>query len=46
MALAQHKLQMALNGVSREDLVKDEGFREDTRKAMQDALRALPSLDW
>jgi hypothetical protein len=43
--LAQRKLQSALAGVCREDLVKNDIFREDTRKAMQEAIRALPSLD-
>lgn len=46
MTLAHNKLQLALAGVCREDLVKNEVFRDDTRKAMEDAMRALPSLAW
>jgi hypothetical protein len=42
--LAQQKLEMAIAGVCRDDLVRNEGFREDTRAAMEEALRALPGL--
>jgi hypothetical protein len=46
IALAQQKLQRTLAGLCRDDLVKNEIFREDTRASLQDAMRSLPSLDW
>lgn len=42
--LAQQKLERALAGLCRDDLVRNEEFRDDTRRSMEDALRALPSL--
>jgi hypothetical protein len=46
LSLAQQKLERALAGLCRDDLVRNESFREDTKRAMEDALRSLPSLDW
>jgi len=46
LQLAQRRLTSTLAGVCREDLVNNEAFREDTKKAMEDALKSLPSLNW
>lgn len=44
--LAQRKLVSSLSGVCRDDVVKNDGFRETLHNNMQEALRTLPSLDW
>lgn len=44
--LAHRKLVSALSGVCRDDVVKNESFRSELRSDMQEALKALPSLDW
>jgi hypothetical protein len=44
MQLAQHKIKAALDGVERMDLVRNDGFRASTKKAMEDAIAALPGL--
>jgi hypothetical protein len=46
LQLAQRKLTSALSGVCREDLIKNEGFRADLKRDMEQAVAALPSLDW
>jgi hypothetical protein len=46
MQLAQRRLTSALAGVCRDDLIKNEAFRADTKTKMEEALKALPSLDW
>ena len=48
LQLAQRKLTSSLAGVCREDLIKNEGFRADLKRDMEDAIKALPSLtgDW
>ena len=44
--LAQRKLVSALAGVCKDDVVKNDGFRDSLRNDMQEALKALPSLDF
>lgn len=44
LTLAAQRVFAALEGVDREDLVRNEAFREDTKKAMQSAIDALPGL--
>jgi hypothetical protein len=46
LELAQRKLTSTLAGVCREDIVKNDGFRETLRGEMEQAVAALPSLDW
>jgi hypothetical protein len=46
LQLAQRKLVSALSGVCREDIVKNDGFRADLKRDMEEAIKALPSLDW
>jgi len=46
LQLAQRKLTSALAGVCRDDLIKNEGFRADLKRDMEQAIKALPSLDW
>jgi hypothetical protein len=46
MQLAQRRLTSALAGVCKDDLVKNEGFRAETHRTMQEVLKSLPSLDW
>jgi hypothetical protein len=46
LELAQRKLTSTLAGVCREDIVKNEDFREQLRSEMEQAVAALPSLDW
>lgn len=43
---AHTSLQSLLAGVTKDDLVKNPGFRADTRRALDAALKALPSLGW
>ena len=45
LQLAQAKLRGAVNGVAKDDLVRNPGFREDTKRAVEEAIKALPSLD-
>lgn len=45
LQLAQAKLRQTLDGVTREDLRKSDGFRADTKRSLEEALKALPSLD-
>jgi hypothetical protein len=42
--LAQGRIRAALDGVDRSDLVNNEKFRADTKRAMQAAIDALPGL--
>lgn len=42
--LAQGRIRAALEGVDRADLVNNERFRADTKRAMQSAIDALPGL--
>jgi len=42
--LAQGRIRAALEGVDRADLVNNEKFRADTKRAMQSAIDALPGL--
>lgn len=44
LQLAQHKIRAALDGVDRMDLVRNDGFRASTKRAMEDAIAALPGL--
>jgi hypothetical protein len=46
LQLAQRRIQSALAGVTREDLVANPKFRADTKTRMEEAIKALPSLDW
>jgi hypothetical protein len=45
LQLAQAKLRAAVNGVDKDDLVRNPGFRADTKRDIEAALAALPSLD-
>lgn len=44
LQLAQHKIRAALDGVDRMDLVRNDDFRASTKRAMEDAIAALPGL--
>ena len=44
LQLAQSRIRAALEGVDRMDLVQNEGFRSDTKRAMEAAIAALPGL--
>jgi hypothetical protein len=44
LELAQGRIRAALEGVDRADLVNNEKFRADTKRAMQAAIDALPGL--
>lgn len=44
LTLAQNRIRAALDGVDKDDLVRNDGFREDTKKAMQAAIDALPGM--
>lgn len=44
LELAQGRIRAALDGVDRADLVNNEKFRADTKRAMQSAIDALPGL--
>jgi len=44
LTLATQRIFAALEGVDREDLVRNEAFRADTKNAMQSAIDALPGL--
>jgi hypothetical protein len=44
LSLAQQKLQVALAGVCREDIVKNDGFRGQLKADMEAAIKALPGL--
>jgi hypothetical protein len=46
LQLAQRRIQSALGGVDKDDLVRNPTFREDTKRKMEEAIKALPSLDW
>ena len=46
LELAQRKLVASLAGVCKDDIVKNDGFRDSLRRDMQDAIKALPSLDF
>ena len=45
MQLAQRKLKAIVSGLDKDDLVRNPSFREDTKKKMAEAIKALPSLD-
>jgi hypothetical protein len=45
LQLAQRKLTAHLAGVCKDDLVKNEGFRAETKRTMEEVLKSLPSLD-
>lgn len=45
LQLAQAKLRSAVHGVAKDDLVRNPGFRADTKKKVEEAIKALPSLD-
>lgn len=45
LQLAQAKLRAAVAGVAKDDLVRNPGFRADTKRAVEEAIKALPSLD-
>ena len=44
LTLAQNRIRAALDGVDKDDLVRNDIFREDTKRAMQSAIDALPGL--
>lgn len=44
LTLAQNRIRAALDGVDKDDLVRNDTFREDTKRAMQSAIDALPGL--
>ena len=44
LTLAQNRIRAALDGVDKDDLVRNDIFREDTKRAMQAAIDALPGL--
>ncbi len=46
LQLAQRKLTSTLAGVSRDDIVRNDGFRKNLKSDMEEARKALPSLDW
>lgn len=46
MQLAERKLRAALYGVDKDDLVKNPDFREATKRSVEEAIKALPGLDW
>lgn len=46
MQLQSRRLKMAMQGISPEALREDEGLRRDTKRAVDEALKALPSLDF
>jgi len=45
LQLAEAKLRSALYGADKDDLVRNPAYREATKKAVEEAIRALPSLD-
>lgn len=45
LQLAHRRLKSALNGLDRETLVKNDDVRAETKRAMEEAIKALPSLD-
>lgn len=45
LQLAQRRLKSALHGVDRDTLVRNEDVRAETKRAMEEAIKALPSLD-
>lgn len=46
MSAMYKKLQNAMMGVTAEGLREDDGLRRETKKAVDDAIKALPSLEW
>jgi len=46
LELAQRKLVSSLAGVCKDDIVKNDAFRDSLHRDMQDAIKSLPSLDW
>jgi hypothetical protein len=44
LSLAEARLRAALRDVTQADLKNDEFLREDTKRAMEQAIAALPSL--
>ena len=44
--MAQQKLSSALAGLCREDIVKNDNFRADLKRNMEDAIKSLPGLGW
>jgi len=44
LQLALGRIRAALEGVDRMDLVQNDGFRSDTKRAMESAIAALPGL--
>jgi hypothetical protein len=45
MQLAARKLKNVLNGVTIEDLKDDDGFRANTKRALDEVIKSLPSFD-
>jgi len=45
MQLQQRRLKQAMQGVTPEALREDEYLRAETKRAVDDAIKALPSLD-
>lgn len=46
LQLAQAKLRQTLDGVDRMDLVRNDGFRANTKRDLEEAIKSLPSLDF
>lgn len=44
LTLAQNRIRAAIDGVDRKDLIENDGFRTDTKRAIQAAIDALPGL--
>jgi hypothetical protein len=45
LQLAQRRLTAHLAGVCKDDLVRNEGFRAETKRTMEEVMKSLPSLD-
>jgi hypothetical protein len=46
MQLQSRRLKMAMQGISPDALREDEGLRRETKRAVDEAIKALPSLDF
>ena len=44
LTLAQNRIRAAIDGVDKDDLLRNDTFRADTKRAMQAAIDALPGL--
>ena len=46
MQLQSRRLKLAMQGISPDALREDEGLRRETKRAVDEAIKALPSLDF